>query len=176
MKNELQEQDVTRLLERIKERETSYPPEMQQKRREAFLALGAIGLSGAGLGETAGGVAQTATAPMTIGMKVTLGILSTMIVALSTYLGVALYENRDALRDLLQGGSPTAVLVSPPPSVKTADATPDFLATGTPNQTATPTITPMPTLPGGENGYPVTATKPGWHYGQTKTPRPKNFK
>lgn len=180
MKKDYQDQDVIRLLERLKERESAYPTGLQEKRREAYLALGASALTlHVGLdhvaGEALSQAGHAANLPMTLGMKLTLGFLSTAIVGLSTYLGITVYENRDALRDFLQGGSPTAVWVSPSPSpsiIQNQVSTPTFLSTSTPIATPSPTGTILPPEPG-EAGPNATPTKPGWHYGQTKTPKPK---
>ena len=179
MKKDIREEDVIHLLERLKGQESAYPSALQEQRRAAFLALGVVSLPhGAGLGHIAGEAAaptgQAASLPMTLGMKITLGLLSTAIVGLSTYLGMTVYENRDALRDLLHGGTPTIALISPPPnpSGTPAFATPAFLSTGTPTGTPTPPGTLVSSTP--EEINPVaTPTKPGWHYGQTRTPKPK---
>lgn len=182
MKKDFQDKDVIQLLERLKEREPAYPASLQEKRREAFLALGILALphsasQAGGVGEIAGQTAHTASIPMTIGMKITLGFLASVIVGLSTYLGIFVYENRDALRDFLQGVSPTTVLVSPSPYfMETQLATPIFLSTATPTATPSPMGTILAPNSGGADpnaNTTSTPTKPGWHYGQTKTPKPK---
>lgn len=178
MKNDSQDQNVIRLLERLKGQESSYPAGLQEKRREAFLDLGVSTLTlGAGLDHIAGEAlpqaGSAANLPMTLGMKLTLGFLSTVIVGLSTYLGVTMYENRDAIRDFIQRSTPTLTLVSPSPDfMDNPIATPAYLSTATPSATPSPTGT----LTSSEDGVTdpnATSTKPGWHFGQTKTPKPK---
>lgn len=178
MKKEIHEQDVIRLLEGLNRQGTSYPPELQQKRREAFLALGVSALlPGAAPDQLAGQAAAPSThaahLPMTMGIKLTLGFLSAIIVGLSTYLGITLYENRDALRDLLRAGTPTMALISPSPyNLHGGLSTPTYAITGTPTATPSPTGTIIATV-GNDDSRQGTPTKPGWHYGQTKTPKPK---
>ena len=182
MKKDLYDQDVIHLLEEWKEREVPYPSGLQDKRREAFLALGLSALPlGAGLAKAAGeatvqSTVHAASLPMTLGMKITLGFLSTLVVGLSSYLGITAYENRDALRDFLRGGTPTISLVYPSPyGIEPALATPAYLSTATPFATPSPTGTLIPTATNEEDPL-ATPTAPGLHLGQTKTPKPKPFK
>lgn len=180
MKKDMQDQEVIRLLKRWKEGELSYPAGLQEKRRDAFLAFGASLLTiEAGLDLADKSIAQAghaANLPMTLGMKLTLGFLSAVVVGISTYLGITVYENRDTLRDFLQGGMPTYTLTSLPihPS-GTSFLAPIAPTLGTPTPTATLPVTATPIIDESTNPQ-TTPTKPGLHLGQTKTPKPKPFK
>ena len=189
----MREQDIIRLLGRWKERSSPYPAGMQGKRRNAFLAsasallvggLGKAALTGKSISASGG---HAATAPMTAGMKVTLGILTSVIMAASTYLGVVLYNERDILRDLLFGtATPTQMIEAPTASGQNGimgGTTPSPTATPTPSATMFPTVPPTsapgqnyiasPTVaPSATPMPPPTSTKPGLHIGQTKTPKP----
>jgi hypothetical protein len=178
MKKEMREKEVIHLLERLKEQESSYPEELRRKRREAFLAMGLSAAPHAGLaGLTghAGAHAAHAGASMTLGMKVTLGILSTIILGMSTYLGVELYVNHETLLDWLAGGTPTQVWMTPTPIMNGSNqlptGTPFPSATLVPTLTATPTFASQTLSPSGDE-VQGTPTRPGLHLGQTKTPRP----
>jgi hypothetical protein len=189
---ELREQDIVNLLGRWKDRKYPYPSAMQEKRRAAFLASAAALLIGglkAGLAaKSLSASAHGSAAPMTAGMKITLGILSTAIIGVSSYVGVILYNERDTLIDLLRG-EPTATLsIAAPTSASggaTAASTPSLTATPTPTTSATALSEATPTqnnyqpvasstpLPPATLTKPVaTSTKPGLHVGQTKTPKP----
>lgn len=197
---ELSEQDIIRLLGRWKERSYPYPAGMKEKRRSAFLAaasaLLAGGLAGglakatlAGKSISTSGGGHAATAPMTAGMKVTLGILSTVIIAVSSYLGVVIYNERDTLIDFLFGkGTPTPIMVVPTNSASSPNGSAGT-PTSSPTATPTPSVTMSPTFPPttspGQNFVasptvapsatpipPPTSTKPGLHVGQTRTPKP----
>jgi hypothetical protein len=176
------DEDVIRLLKELKTRDSAYPAGLHEKRRTALLALVfSLHAGKAGLTKLAGTSAahgSGAAAPLTLGMKVTLTVLSTAIVGLSTYLGVTLYDNRDALRNLWGGGSPTPTLVSSaaPSGPQTSVSTP--LPTATPIWTVTVTPTPVISATPESNPNTVggTPTKPGLRYGNTKTPRPKPLK
>jgi len=182
------ERDVIRLLNHWKERKYPYSTVLQSKRRSAFLAAGAsLLLHGAGkaIGRP-GSSAGHADVPMTIGMKITLGILTTAILAISTYLGLTYYEDIVTWIDQMQGGStPTLVVPSPVPYSTEPNGTISPTITVSPTGTATPI--PAESTSGGSNqpiviGTPTspaqptpiinTPTKPGNHYGQTRTPKP----
>jgi hypothetical protein len=173
------EQDVIRLLNHWKERKYPYSSVLQSKRRSAFLAASAsLLLYGAGkaIGKSVSWAGH-ADVPMTIGMKITLGILTTAILAISTYLGLTYYEDIVTLIDQMQGDStPTLVVPSPVPySTEPNLGTISPTITGSPTSTITSTPIPAVSTNGGGN-QPIatsTPTKPGNHYGQTKTPKPK---
>lgn len=183
MKNrkELHDQDVIRLLERWGERTVAYPPSLQSKRRSAFLAAGAsflaLGVSKAhSLAKSLSAGRHAAEAPMTVGMKITIGFLSTLILAVGTYLGVTIY---DELRVEDGTATPTAAIATSTPLPNDfGQATPSGTLTATPSPTGT--LSTVPTQGGGSTGAPnatptsigPTPTKPGYHYGQTKTPKP----
>ncbi len=177
------EQDIIRLLNHWKERKYPYPSDLQSKRRAAFLAVGtSLLLHGAGeaIGKSVSWAGH-ADAPMTIGMKITLGILSTTIFAISTYLGLTYYEDIVTWIDRMQG-EPTPSLVVPSPELNLGTISPTI--TGSPTGTVTSTPIPAETTNGGgirptaigtpTSPQPIsTSTKPGNTYGQTKTPKPK---
>lgn len=183
-KKAFQEQDIIRLLNRWGKRGFVYPSKLQSKRRSAFLAAGAsLLLHGAGKGGgTSGGESLSATShgaavPMAAATKVTLGILSTVILGLSSYVGAIVYENRDAIRDFIRGEIPTLVQESPTPlPTGTAIFTPTLITeTPTPSPTGTLGIIGITGTVENQDGGATpqsTPTKPGLHIGQTKTPKP----
>lgn len=187
----LRDEDLVALLGQLKHTDSEYPPGLQSKRREAFLAMIAVptfipgdvsapAQQAAQVGHAAN-AAHAAEAAMSVGMKVTLGVLSTVVVGLSAYVGGMVYDRRDAIADWLAGRTPTAVWEAPSPSDTSAASTPEpSLTPLVPTESVTPTFevseTPVPA------GNPVTTvqppvspteTHPGLHLGQTKTPRPK---
>jgi hypothetical protein len=184
-KKVINEQDVIRLLKRWGGRKYPYSADLQSKRRSAFLAVGAsMLLAGAGKigisGKSSSMAGHAAEIPMTIATKVTLGVLSTVILGLSSYLGVIVYENRDAIRDFIQGDIPTLVQESPvPSSTESPFITSTLLSSETPTPTPTGTllVTGTPEGPNAQGGIATSAepgpTKPGLHIGQTKTPKLK---
>jgi hypothetical protein len=184
-KKAFQEQDIIRLLNRWGKRGYVYSPDLQSKRRSAFLAAGASLLlhgAGKGGGSTSGGeslsaASHAAAVPMAAATKVTLGILSTVILGLSSYVGAIVYENRDVIRDFIRGEISTLVQESPTPlPTDTAIYTPILMTeTPTPSPTGTLEIIGITGTVENQNGGATpqsTPTKPGLHLGQTKTPKP----
>ena len=192
-KKVFREQDIIRLLEHWRSRNYPYSSVFQSKRRSAFLAAGAsFLLHGAG-GAIRKSVSRVghADAPMTIGMKITLGVLYTVILVSSLYLGLTYYKDIVAWIDRMQG-RPTPTLVAPLPGSYLPEpdlGTITIIPTITVSPTGTLTPTPIPTMsnqpkqpttyistptsPGQPTRTAIsTPTKPGWHHGQTKTPQP----
>jgi hypothetical protein len=192
-KKVFREQDIIRLLEHWRSRNYPYSSVFQSKRRSAFLAAGAsFLLHGAG-GAIRKSVSRAghADAPMTIGMKITLGVLYTVILASSLYLGLTYYKDIVAWIDRMQS-RPTPTLVAPLPGAYLTEpnlGTITIIPTITVSPTGTLTPTPIPTTSNQPKqpttyistptspGQPTrtamsTPTKPGWHYGKTKTPKP----
>jgi hypothetical protein len=178
-KPELQEKDIIDQLKRWKQTESSYPEALKEKRRTAFLALipaipplGKLPTPGK---PSPGHLPPGADLPMTMSMKIVLGVLSTTILVLTTYVGNTLYRNWDAVVEYLNG-TPTSISQSSPSLHPTASnlTTPLVSQSSTPVPTATPTLGASPTVGAGlaSNGTPQPTSNPGNHYGQTKTPRP----
>jgi hypothetical protein len=186
------EQDVIRLLNRWKGREYPYPSDLQSKRRSAFLAAGASFLlhgAGKAIGKSVSRAGH-ADAPMTIGMKITLGVLSTVILAQIAYLGLTYYKDIVAWINRMQGNPTPSLVVPSPVPYSTEPNLGTITPTFTVSPTATATPTPIPTESTNWWGIQPTATistptisiptisiptetNPGHHYGQTKTPKPK---
>ena len=174
-KRPLNDQDVVKLIGRLKSTRSEYPADLKSKRRTLFLNS-AIG--GAFLGvPKAFAAGHAVEAPMSTAMKVAIGFLTTSAIAVSASLGVLVYENRAALGNLLTGKTPTVVYSSPNPiSTSTQVTSPESeIPSPTPELTPTPTLTLTSTLetqPVQQNATPVPNGNPGRHLGQTPHPNP----
>ncbi len=187
----LKDQDVIKLLSRLKTSEAKYPPDLLSKRRAGFMAgiaalLGGsvAGGGGGGAGGTAsaagsGGHAGTAMAGMSQVDKLIIALEVVVLTGMTSYLGVTAYENRDYLKSLLFPTTPTVAQAAPPVFPLSTESTASLLPTiGTP----TPTGTLDTTMTAAETDESASQpeetpqpdnTVPGLHLGQTKNPPTK---
>jgi len=164
-RKEYQEQDVVRVLGRWGDRKPSYSVAQQEKRRSAFLSTGLALLGGTGKVIAAG--KHAADASMTMGTKIALGILSTAILAVGSYVGVILYTN--LISPIDRTPTLTATLPAsnePMPGQVTA------FPNGTPTVSATATFVPTVTSISETASAESDPTNSGLHLGQTPHPRP----
>ena len=182
------ERNIQKLLKKLSADKKSYPKELLDSRRAAYLAqVTSVAGSGPrpkkGNGKGQGGSPHSA-APMTPLMKVVLTALVAANVALATFMAVYVYENWDRVQALLSG-RPVLSETSPvPPEVLNQapelDNTPEIAAP--PDETVAPGSTPEPTSlsddpqpsendssdsPQVGTPEPEGEDKPGKHLGQT---------
>jgi len=145
------ESNIQKLLKNLSADKKSYPKDMLDTRRAAYLAQ-VTSVAGSGLHPKKGngrgqGSSPHSAAPMTPLMKVVLVALVAANVALASYMAIYAYENWDRVQVLLSG-KPTLSEASPvPPEIfnqaPELEATPEIAAT--PEGTITPGSTPAPT-------------------------------
>jgi hypothetical protein len=184
--------EIIRLLGRLKEAGPEYPAHLQAGRRAAILAGLALLPAAAG-GLAAGGswIAHLIkiVKAMSVIDKIILGVELVAVTGLTTYGAVNAYVYRNALRQLLfpsaaQTPFPT---LSVPVASDTESATEALTPTPTPTGTLTLTVEPiqtvtplrLPNTPRPATPVPHISPKPaqptpthGLHLGQTKTPKP----
>lgn len=188
MARKFNDKEIVDLLGRWNRQDPEYPSASREKRRAAFLASAASllvgGLAKASLTGKSASALGHASAPMTTGMKIAIGILSTSILAVGSYVGVLIYNERETLIDLFRGGNAsTQTAVIPTNSLfnPTGTPVPSFTPTGTVTLPSSLSATPMPAPEGTptpqilptSTPIPPKPTDNGNHYGQTKTPKPK---
>lgn len=185
-----QDDEVIRLLGRLKDAGPEYPSGMLSQRKAAVMAAFAalnLGVATAGLGL----IAQIAKLLKGMGVveKIILGAEVAAVTGMTTYGAIQAYVYRDQLKELLFPTSlssetpfpslsfPTLV---PPSETGAVSETP----TETPTPTGTLTLTVEPFTPTGAQPKdtpappaatqpPPASTNPGHHYGNTKTPQPQ---
>ena len=179
------ERNIQKLLKNLSADKKSYPKELLDSRRAAYLAQ-VTSVAGSGPRPKKGngkgqGSSPHSAAPMTPLMKVVLTALVAGNVALATYMAAYVYENWDRVQALLSG-RPVLSEASPvPPEVLNQapelETTPEIAVP--PEETVVPGSTPAPTSlsddhqPSGNDSpdSPQVSTpepdQPGKHLGQT---------
>jgi hypothetical protein len=179
-----QDDEVIKLLGKLKNAGPDYPPRLYAARRAAVLAaLIALPFAGA---VAVSWFARLVKLVKSMGVidKIVLAAEVTAVTGLTVYGAVTAYTYRDAIKQLILPGSGN---VTPFPSLSVpVDTLGPLQPTLTGSETPTPTgtLTPIPLIaetPGSGNTQvvnptqpPISAppTKPGLHLGQTKTPKP----
>lgn len=179
-----QDDEVIRLLGRLKEAGPEYPSSLYSQRRAAVLA----GFAALNLGVAAAGLtlfAQIAKILKGMGLieKIILGVEVAAVSGLTTYGAITAYQYRNELKQLLFPTTQSAETPFPSLSISSPlPPTEEVLGEGTPTPTGTLTITPQPELtpeaakPGntpnaqatqGSASNPEPTEGPGRHLGQT---------
>ncbi len=190
-----QDEEVIRLLSKLKDTGPEYPHSMYTERRTAVLAgLVALNLGAGVAGLTLLGHLFKIIKGMGIVEKIILGVEVAAVTGMTAYGAATAYIHRDEIGQLLRQNFET-ITTTPWPTlaapgvgvgVSPAVATEEALLTGTPTPSATPsptgtlfyTDTPEPGGGGGSNSTPGAPnqpepTNPGNHYGQTENPPTK---
>lgn len=169
--NSASDRKVIELLEELKSVEPEYPQQLLSARRADVLSQLPGIVASAGVSTVLPKSAPppaSAAAPMTPIMKGILVSLLATSLAVATYIGVLVYENRDLFID---HSTPTYSETAPPTEASTASPQ-DPLIVGTETPIVTPTaIIDLPEEAGGEGtDYSVTESpndNPGLHLGET---------
>ncbi|MGE5073834.1 MAG: hypothetical protein ACM3MF_10430 [Anaerolineae bacterium] len=184
-----QDEEVIKLLGKLKNAGPEYPPRLYAARRAAVIAgLVALPLAGAA---AASWFARLVKLVKSMGMidKIVLAAEVTAVTGLTVYGAVTAYTYRDAIKQLLLPGAGNA---TPFPSLSAPVNTlppvqPTLTGSETPTPTGTLTAVPPaiaetpqpgqtqvvnPTEPPTQAAAQPTKTNPGLHLGQTKTPSP----
>ncbi len=180
-----QDDEIVRLLGKLRDTGPEYPSRLYGPRRTAVLAgLAALQLGGTAAGLTLFAKLVNLVKGMGIVEKIILGVEVAAVTSMTVYGATEAYRYRDQLMQLLL--PPTAIsspfpslsvpsanseteaalteTVTPSPS-PTGSVTPTYFVTSEPNADGTP----PPPQATKEEPQP---TKPGLHLGQTKTPKP----
>jgi hypothetical protein len=145
------EKNIQKLLKNLSADKKSYPKDLLDARRAAYLArVTSVVSSGPhpkkGNGKGQGG-APHAAAPMTPLMKVVLTALIAANVALATYMAIYVYEHWDEVQALLSGRPSLSETFPVPPEIPTQapelETTPEIAIP--PEGTVAPDATPEPT-------------------------------
>ncbi len=182
-----QDDELVRLLGKLRDRGPAYPARLYTPRRAAVLAaLAALQLGGAVAGVSL--FAKIAKIVKGMGMveKIVLGVEVAAVTGMTAYGAATAYVYRDQLKQLLL---PPTAITSPFPSLSVPSS---LLGTEaaltespTPSPTGSLTVTPtffLITQPSGGDSTPPPPpaqatqpppqpTNPGLHLGQTKTPK-----
>ena len=174
-KRSLKDKDIVNLLGQLKSARSEYPAELKSRRRALFLGSIAGGMLPGAASHVK--LPHGAEAPLSAGMKVAIGVLTTAAIAVTASLGVLAYQNRAILADRLFGRTPNSVYSGPipastsllapmdsPTSSPVPELTPSTTATVTPDPDDTPAANT--TIP---NNGPAD-NNPGRHLGQTPHP------
>ncbi len=176
----LRDQDILKLLARLRGNNPKYPPNLLSKRRAAFVAsIAVLGAATSSIALPAGESSGSLFAAMGVLDKIVLAVELFTLTVVTALIADTAYINRDVLKNLLFPGTPTVVQsvqnptttdIVPTASEIPTTATSTLLAEETPaptdenngaNETPQPPQVPQP-------------TKPGLHLGQTGTPGPKH--
>lgn len=186
-----QDEEVIRLLGKLKDVGPEYPHSMYTERRMVVLAgLAALNLGAGVAGLTLLGHLVKIIKGMGIVEKIILGAEVAAVTGMTAYGAATAYIHRDEIGQLLRQNfetitsTPFPTLSASGVGVSPAVATEEALLTGTPTPTGsvTPTgtllytDTPVPGAPGGGSVAQATPTEPpGNRYGNTtRTPKPKS--
>lgn len=152
MRSNVQDQEIVKLLTKLKEAEKGYPQELFTARRQRYLEqIGTVGL-GLGAGKGISEAIKNAKTPPA-SSSVTSTLLETaLLVAIVAEAGTVAFLYRDKVADFIRtfSTSPRIQEVTPPPVVPPSQA--PISASFTPVATSTivmPTISPSPTAMAG---------------------------
>ncbi|HEX9117691.1 MAG TPA: hypothetical protein VGA61_16595 [Anaerolineae bacterium] len=186
--------EVVRLLGKLRDTGPAYPPRLYTARRAAVLAgLAALQIGGVVAGASLLAKLVKLLKGMSVVEKIVLGVEVAAVTGMTAYGATAAYIYRDQLKQLLLPGPS---ITTPYPSLSVPSTPPPGQGTGvsgtpTPSPTGSLTVTPFftaPISPGGDStplaptvAQPTQApptqpppTKPGNSYGLTKTPKPQS--
>jgi len=176
------DEEIIQLLKKMKNAESDYPADLLKNQRSAFLSA-ATGLS---LVAPSLGLLKGRLHFLSHISAKTLEVILISTLMVTTILDVYLY--RDEIANWFKSQNPTPIT-----SYSTLNIQPNLISTATRTQTITPTPTTTGTIfftqatientpaiikntPATIQNTPTTIqytpTKPGYHYGQTKTPKP----
>jgi hypothetical protein len=168
MRSNVQDQEIVKLLTRLKEAERGYPEELLAARRKHYLEqIGTAGL-GLGAGKAVSEAVKNAKSPPTsASSSVTSTLLETvLVVAIIAEAGTVAFLYRDKVADFLRTFNTTARVqeVTPPPILAPSQA--PALATSTSISTFTPAVTSSVVM------ATISPSPTGTAAGVTQTPAP----